>query len=36
MTLIITNKTEDAKKAFNAVSNQTDASPEQVNAALEA
>ena len=36
MTLIITNKTEGAKKAFNAVSNQTDASPEQVNAALEA
>src|SRR5574337_1315211 len=36
MTLIITNKTEGAKKAFNAVSTQTDASPEQVNAALEA
>lgn len=36
MTLKITNKTEDAKKAFNAVSNQEDASSEQVNAALEA
>ncbi|MDN5440963.1 MAG: phage major capsid protein [Lactococcus lactis] len=35
MTLKITNKTEDAKKAFNAVSNQEGASSEQVNAALE-
>lgn len=36
MTLKITNKTEDAKKAFNAVSNQEEATSEQVNAALEA
>lgn len=36
MTLKITNKTEDAKKAFNAVSNQKEATSEQVNAALEA
>ena len=36
MTLKITNKPEDAKKAFNAVSNQEEATSEQVNAALEA
>lgn len=36
MTLKITNKTEDAKKTFNAVSNQEEATSEQVNAALEA
>lgn len=36
MTLKITNKTEDAKKAFNAASNQEEATSEQVNAALEA
>lgn len=35
MPLKITNKTADAKKAFNAVSNQEDATPEQINAALE-
>ncbi|OAQ57084.1 phage major capsid protein [Enterococcus thailandicus] len=35
MTLTITNKTADAKKAFNAVSNQEGATPEQINTALE-
>lgn len=35
MPLQITNKTADAKKAFNAVSNQEGATPEQINAALE-
>lgn len=34
--LTITNKTAEAKFAFNAVSKQEDATPEQVNAALEA
>ncbi|MBS7578297.1 MULTISPECIES: phage major capsid protein [unclassified Enterococcus] len=36
MTLKITNKTADAKKAFNAVSNQEGVKPEAVNEALEA
>lgn len=35
MPLTITNKTADAKKEFNAVSNREGATPEQVNAALE-
>lgn len=35
MTLTITNKTADAKKAFNAVFNQEGATPEQINTALE-
>ena len=34
--LVITNKTKDAKAAFNAVTNQENATPEQMNAALEA
>ncbi|MGM0122732.1 hypothetical protein IGI37_000098 [Enterococcus sp. AZ194] len=33
--LTLTNNTADAKKTFNAVSNQENATPEQVNAALE-
>ncbi|TFI93096.1 phage major capsid protein [Carnobacterium divergens] len=36
MTLTITNKTADAKLAFNAVSNKENAKPEEINAALEA
>lgn len=36
MVLKITNKTKDAKTAFNAMTNKEDATPEQVNAALEA
>ena len=36
MTLKITNKTADAKKAFNAMSAKEDATPEQINASLEA
>lgn len=36
MTLTITNKTAEAKKVFNAVSNQEGATPEEINAALEA
>jgi len=34
--LVITNKTKDAKAAFNAVSNQEGATPEEMNSALEA
>lgn len=33
--LKITDKTADAKKAFNAISSKEDATPEQINAALE-
>ncbi|MGM0183428.1 HK97 family phage major capsid protein [Enterococcus sp. AZ150] len=35
MPLNITNKTADAKKVFNAVSNKEGATPEEINAALE-
>lgn len=33
--LKITDKTADAKRAFNAISAKEDATPEQINAALE-